>query len=115
MAVYHDSCYLGRYNEIYVPPREVLKAIPALRVAELPRHHRRSFCCGGGGGCFWIEEHTGQRINEIRTEEAIETRAGILATACPYCLQMFEDGIKAKGVEESLEARDIVELLESTL
>ena len=115
LVTYHDSCYLGRYNDIYGPPREMLKAIPAVRVVEMPRNHKGSFCCGGGGGCFWMEERVGRRINELRIEEAIQTRAEIVATACPYCLQMFEDAIKAKGVEESLQAMDIVELLQSTV
>jgi Fe-S oxidoreductase len=113
-VTYHDSCYLGRYNNIYAPPREILEAVPAVRMVEMERRRQRSFCCGGGGGCFWMEERTGRRINELRTEEAIQKKADIVATACPYCLQMFEDGIKAKGVEESVAAMDIVELLQST-
>ncbi|MFC1968044.1 (Fe-S)-binding protein [Chloroflexota bacterium] len=115
LVTYHDSCYLGRYNDIYTPPRELIKAIPAVRVVEMERSCQKGFCCGGGGGHFWIEESIGQRINEMRAEEAIHTKADILATACPYCLQMFEDGIKAKGAEESVKAMDIAELLQSTV
>jgi Fe-S oxidoreductase len=77
----------------------------------MERCREKGFCCGAGGGHLWLEEHMGRRINEIRTEQVIDTKAQIVATACPYCLQMFEDGIKAKGVEESLRTMDIAELL----
>jgi Fe-S oxidoreductase len=80
-------------------------------MVEMARSRDKGFCCGGGGGRFWLEERTGRRMNEMRTEDIIQTRAGVVATACPYCLQMFEDGIKAKGVEESLKAMDVAELI----
>ncbi|MBA7596968.1 EtfAB:quinone oxidoreductase [subsurface metagenome] len=111
---YHDACYLGRHNDIYDSPREVVKGIPQARIVEMERNRRRSFCCGGGGGHFWIEERD-VRISEMRAEQALETKAGILATACPYCLQMFEDAIKAKEATESLQAMDIAELVESAI
>ncbi len=112
---YHDSCYLGRYNDIYEPPRKILRSIPQANMVEMKRNRAKSFCCGGGGGRFWMEERVGKRMNEMRTEEVMETAAEVVATACPYCLQMFEDGIKSKGKEESLKAMDVAELVATLL
>jgi len=111
VVTYHDACYLGRYNDIYQPPRQIIKAVPDIRLAEMERNKRRAFCCGGGGGHMWLEEQEGRRINELRTEQAIETGAQKVVTACPFCLQMFDDGIKTKEAEEKLKAMDIAELL----
>lgn len=113
-VTYHDSCYLGRYNGIYNSPRRTLKAIPGLSLVEMKRSRDRGFCCGGGGGLFWMEEKIGKRINQLRAEEALGTKAGIVATACPYCLQMLEDGIKAKETEQ-FKAKDLAEIVESAL
>jgi len=112
---YHDSCYLGRHNLIYDEPRQALKAATPAKVLEMKRTKRNGFCCGGGGGRYWMEERIGKRISEERLEDAINLKAEVLASACPYCLQMFEDAIKAKGVEESLRARDIAELIAAKL
>ncbi|MFH0769337.1 MAG: heterodisulfide reductase-related iron-sulfur binding cluster [Chloroflexota bacterium] len=112
---YHDSCYLGRYNAIYEAPRNILKAIGGLKRVELSRHGTRSFCCGGGGGHMWMEEEPSQRVNERRVAEMIEAKVDLMATACPYCLIMFEDGVKAKGAEETLHIRDISELVAEVL
>ena len=112
---YHDSCYLGRHNDIYEPPRQILNNISQSRLLEMERSGRNGFCCGGGGGRYWMEERIGQRISEMRIEHVIETGADVVATACPYCLQMFEDAIKAKEVEESLKTLDIAELLAAQL
>ena len=112
VVTYHDACYLGRYNDIFEPPRQILNNIPDITLVEMLRNQKRGFCCGGGGGHMWLEEQKkGQRINEMRTEQVIETKAQIVATACPYCLQMFEDGIKAKAAEQSLKVMDIAELV----
>lgn len=108
---YHDSCYLGRYNDIYESPRQIVKAISKVKPLEMGRNRRTGFCCGGGGGRFWMEERIGKRISQERTEEVIKTGAQVVATACPYCLQMFEDAIKAKEAQESLKALDIAELV----
>jgi Fe-S oxidoreductase/nitrate reductase gamma subunit len=108
---YQDPCYLGRHNDIYEAPRKILKSIPELKLVEMARCRANGFCCGGGGGHFWIEEPAGTRINEMRTAQIIETKADIVATACPYCLQMFEDGIKAKEKEDTLKAMDLAELV----
>ena len=108
---YHDACYLGRHNGVYDEPRKVVQSLPGVSFGEMARNRNRSFCCGAGGGHMWIEETAGTRINELRTEQALDTKSSILATACPFCLQMFEDGIKAKGAEESIRALDIAELV----
>jgi len=113
-VTYHDSCYLGRYNEIYQPPREILGNISDLSLVEMKDNHRWGFCCGGGGGRMWLEERIGQRISEMRTEQAMATGAQIIATVCPFCLQMFDDAIKAKEAEESVKAMDIAELVEGS-
>jgi Fe-S oxidoreductase len=111
LVTYHDACYLGRYNDIYNQPRQIIKAVPGLDMVEMERNRRRAFCCGGGGGHMWLEEQEGNRINEMRTEQAMETKAQTVITACPLCLQMFEDGIKAKAAEEQLKVMDIAEML----
>ena len=112
---YHDSCYLGRHNDVYEAPRQVLNSISPSRLLEMKRIKRNGFCCGAGGGRYWMEERIGKRISEERIGQVIETKADIVATACPYCLQMFEDAIKAKAAEESLKAMDIAELLAAQL
>ena len=114
-AAYHDSCYLGRYNDIYEAPRKILKAIGGIRRVELGLCGTRSFCCGGGGGHMWMEEEPSKRVNERRVEQIIEAKVDLIATACPYCLIMFEDGVKAKGAEESLRAKDLSELVAEVL
>jgi Fe-S oxidoreductase len=111
VVTYHDSCYLVRYNDIYMPPRQILQSIPGAILTEMEQNRKNCFCCGGGGGRMWLEEDTGQRISEIRLGHAIATRARLIATACPFCLQMFEDATKAKDAEESLKIRDIAELV----
>ncbi|MFC1937733.1 (Fe-S)-binding protein [Chloroflexota bacterium] len=111
IVTYHDSCYLGRHNDVYQPPRQILNAMPDITVVEMERNKERGFCCGGGGGRLWLEEHIGQRISEMRVAQALETQAETIVTACPYCLQMFDDAIKAKAAEEVLRVTDIVELV----
>ncbi len=112
MVTYHDPCYLGRYNNIFEAPREILKYVPDISLVEMARNRERNFCCGAGGGHMWLEEQkVGERINVMRTDQAMATGAQIVATACPYCLQMFQDGIKTKGVEETLKVMDISEIL----
>jgi len=112
---YHDSCYLGRHNDIYEQPREIIKTLTNSNPVEMHRSKRTGFCCGGGGGRFWMEERIGKRISEMRVEQVMETSADIVASACPYCLQMFEDAIKAKEAEEKLKALDIAELVAASL
>jgi len=112
---YHDSCYLGRYNDIYDSPREILKRILEGKIKEMERRREKSFCCGAGGGRMWMEENLGKRINQLRVKQAQETEAKTIASACPYCLTMLSDGIKEIGLEEKLEVNDIAELVASLL
>jgi Fe-S oxidoreductase/nitrate reductase gamma subunit len=111
-VTYHDACYLGRYNNIFEAPRQLLMTLPGLKIAEMTRSRERNFCCGAGGGHLWLEEQkTGERINVMRTDQAIATGAKTIATACPYCLQMFQDGIKTREAEETVKVMDIAEIL----
>lgn len=109
-VTYHDSCYLGRYNTIYTEPRTLLQAA-GFRITEMSRHHEKSFCCGAGGGRMWLEEHQGQRINEMRTDEAMAAGAEVVSTGCPFCLTMISDGIAAREAVESVKVLDIAEIL----
>jgi Fe-S oxidoreductase/nitrate reductase gamma subunit len=112
VVTYHDACYLGRYNNEFEAPRQILQNLPDLDLVEMERNRERNFCCGAGGGHLWLEEQkAGERINVMRTEQAMKTGAQIVATACPYCLQMFQDGIKTKEVEQKLRVMDVAELL----
>lgn len=107
---YHDSCYLGRYNQIYTTPRQLLDQAQVTRV-EMPRHGENSFCCGGGGGQMWLESEADTRINQRRLEDALSVQADIVATACPYCLLMFDDAIRSKGLGDRVQVLDIAEVL----
>ncbi|HJP41767.1 MAG TPA: heterodisulfide reductase-related iron-sulfur binding cluster [Dehalococcoidia bacterium] len=111
---FHDSCYLGRGNGVFDSPRTTLSSIPGSSLVEMPRNREKGLCCGAGGGNMWQEE-SGTRVNHLRAAEAANTGAGIVATACPFCIQMFEDGIPAVQPEEdrrTIRALDIAELLE---
>lgn len=112
---YHDSCYLGRYNEIYDKPRVILEAIPGVEVVEMKRSGCDSMCCGAGGGLMWMEEHEGTRVNVARTEQALEVNPTAIASACPYCLTMMNDGVKMKEQEEQVKTRDVAEILAESI
>jgi Fe-S oxidoreductase len=114
-VAYHDSCYLGRHNDVYDPPREIANAIPGLELVEMEKRRERGFCCGAGGGHMWIEESRGQRVNHARTEQFLETSADTIGVSCPYCLQMFEEGIGAQGLEGQKQAKDLLEILDESL
>jgi Fe-S oxidoreductase len=112
---FHDPCYLGRYNKVYSAPREVIKNTVKNDVVEMSMNKQSSFCCGAGGGRMFMEEHIGKRINHERTEQAILTNAKTIATACPFCMTMMNDGVKDKGLGESIEVKDIAELVADRL
>lgn len=114
-VTYHDSCYLGRYNEIYDAPRKILSAIPGVDIVEMARSGNDSMCCGAGGGMMWQEENQGTRVNTARTEQALEVQPTAIGSACPYCLTMFLDGTKEKEVDEKVQTLDLVEILEKSL
>ncbi|EJQ42005.1 hypothetical protein IEI_05010 [Bacillus wiedmannii] len=114
-VTYHDSCYLGRYNEVYEAPRDILKAIPGVNLVEMARNRETGMCCGAGGGLMWMEETAGSRINVARTEQALAVQPSIIGTGCPYCLTMISDGTKAKEVEEKVQTLDVTEILERSV
>src|SRR5207245_9362174 len=111
----HASGYVGRWTDIYAPPREVIAAAPGAKLVEIERHHKRGFCCGAGGGRMWMEEKIGKRINHERVEQTLRTQAPRVATACPFCLTMFRDGIAAKGAETRLQVKDLVQYLAESI
>ncbi|MDA1297846.1 MAG: (Fe-S)-binding protein [Chloroflexi bacterium] len=108
---YHDSCYIARHNGMTEEPRYIMSQIPGLEVVEMSRSKEKTFCCGAGGGRMWMED-TGKRVNHIRTEQFIETGAGTVAVSCPFCIQMMDEGISAKGVADDKNAVDLITLLD---
>ena len=114
-VVFHDPCYLGRHNGEYDAPRAVLARVVAAPLAELPLSREKAMCCGAGGGRMWMEETLGTRINVLRTEQALASGAGIIATGCPYCAVMLGDGLKALGRDEAVRVQDVAELVAAAL
>lgn len=114
-VTYHDPCYLGRHNNIYDEPREILNSIPGLELVEMPNYGEDSLCCGGGGGRIWMDTKKGERFADLRIEQAIDTGASILAVACPYCMCNFEDSVLTLDKSESIEIRDIAELVQEAI
>jgi Fe-S oxidoreductase len=112
---FHDSCYLGRYNGITEAPRDVARAVPGLRLVEMPRNRERGLCCGGGGGHMWMEVPSKKRVNIIRVEEALGVKPDVVGTACPFCLAMVDLGRKVAGAEDRLQVKDISELVAESL
>ncbi|NTU60615.1 MAG: (Fe-S)-binding protein, partial [Deltaproteobacteria bacterium] len=111
----HDSCYLSRYAGLLDEPRAVLGAVKGVSLVEMGRCREENFCCGAGGARMWMEEHLGQRINNVRTEEALATGAGVIGAACPFCLTMLSDGVKAYKKEDDVQVLDIAEILEKAM
>lgn len=112
---YHDPCYLGRYNNVYDSPRQILQSVSQGRVKELERNREESFCCGAGGGRMWMEETIGKRINMERTREILNQKVSTVVVGCPFCLTMIEDGAKEMGKEEIISTLDIAEVVEKNL
>jgi len=110
-VTWHDPCYLGRHNGVYDEPREVLRRVPGLELAELPESREDSLCCGGGGGRIWMETPKGERFCDIRVEQAMGAGAQVLVTACPYCISNFEDSKLTLDVVDDIEIRDITEVI----
>ncbi|MBM3958082.1 MAG: (Fe-S)-binding protein [Gemmatimonadetes bacterium] len=111
---YHDPCYLGRHNGVYDAPRRAARAVPGLELREMRLHRDAALCCGGGGGRTWMEE-TGTRMSHVRTDHFLDTGAQTLAVACPFCLQMFEEAVLAKGAQDSRRVLDLAEILDEGL
>ena len=114
-VTYHDPCYLGRHSGVYDAPRDVLKSIPGLDFVEMKRSREQSMCCGGGGGGLWMEKLKGERLSDLRIEEALSTGASILATSCPYCITMFEDSIRTLNADDKISVKDVTELVLESL
>jgi Fe-S oxidoreductase len=111
VVTYHDPCYLGRYNGIYDPPRQILINVPNITLSEMKLNREQSFCCGGGGGHMWMQDNRGKRIGDMRFEQAIDTGAQTLITACPFCKQMFDDAARDKAGGTLLQVMDFAELV----
>ncbi len=113
--VYHDSCYLGRYNDVYDDPRKALLAVPGVELVEMERSKKLGMCCGAGGARMWMEEKIGTRVNNLRVEQALETQPQVIASACPFCMTMLSDGVKAKDVADSVATKDLAEIVAERL
>lgn len=115
-VAFHDPCFLGRYNDLYEPPRNVLKAIPGLKLVEISPNRQQAECCGGGGGGNWMTlSAAGERVSERRLGQALETGADIIAVACPHCLFMFEEAVKSLGCEGQIEIKQVIELIHQAI
>jgi len=114
-VVYHDPCYIGRYQKMYEPPREVLRSLPGVELSEMRDHQSRSFCCGGGGGHFWMDLKEGERINNLRVDQASAAGADTIVTACAYCKQMLDDSIKLRDLSDEIEVIDLASLVLESL
>ncbi len=110
-VTYHDSCYLGRHNDVYMAPRNVIGSLGGIEIVEMPRNGTRGMCCGAGGARMWMEENIGKKVNAERSQEAVATGATRIAVACPFCFVMMEDGVKGQGKDEDVKVQDIAELI----
>ena len=114
-VTYHDPCYLGRHNRVFDEPRQVLDSIAGVEQIEMKRCREKSFCCGAGGARMWMEEDIGKRVNLERTDEALTTGADVVSTACPYCLIMLDDAVRARSREDDVRVMDVSQVMEASL
>jgi Fe-S oxidoreductase len=115
-VTFHDPCYLGKQNGIYDEPRAVLKALPGLKLVEMDRNREKSLCCEGGGGRMWVEDPVPEKkLAAWRVDEAMDAGAEVIATACPFCMQMLEDAVRTAGLQEKIQVLDVAELAAQAL
>jgi Fe-S oxidoreductase len=114
-VTYHDSCYYGRFNDIYDSPRAVLEKTTGCPAGEMKRCRHAGMCCGAGGGRMWIEEDPDKRVNVMRIEQALETNPEVVAVSCPFCMTMLSDGVKHKDLEDEVEVLDVTEIAEKAM
>lgn len=115
VVTYHDPCYLGRHNQIYDEPRDLLKRISGLKLIEMEDHRKKSLCCGGGGGRIWMDTPREERFSDLRIQQAEAAGAEVLATSCPYCITNFEESRLNLECEEKLEIKDITEIVQEVI
>jgi len=113
--LYHDSCYLGRYNGIYDQPRDIIKSIDGTTLVEAENNRESAICCGAGGGYMWMEENKGERMNIMRTKEIVKESPDIIATACPFCKVMLKDGVADQNLEDDIKVLDISEIVANAM
>jgi Fe-S oxidoreductase len=110
-VVYHDSCYYGRFNQVYEEPRHLLSQVPGLKAEEMTANREQGTCCGAGGGRMWMEEKADQRVNHLRVNQALEKKPDLIATSCPYCRIMIGNGVTDKGADESVQVMDVMQIV----
>ncbi len=115
LITYHDSCYIGKYYNKFDVPRNILTSIPGAKIAEMSHNKHSAMCCGGGGGMMFVEETEGSKMNAVRSKEALDTNASILATSCPFCMSMFTDGLLTCNTPNNLEIKDIAEIIRENI
>lgn len=115
LITYHDSCYIGKYYNIFDVPRNILTSIPGVKIAEMSHNKHSAMCCGGGGGMMFVEDNEGSRINALRSKEALDTKASTVATSCPFCMSMLNDGLLTCNTPDNLEIKDIAEIIRENI
>ena len=114
-VVYHDSCNYGRFSGVYEEPRDLIKGVPGVKFEEITLNRSKGTCCGAGGGRMWLEENKDQRVNIMRADQALEKKPDVIATSCPYCKIMLGSAVNEKGVNETVQVMDVMEIIASQL